>query len=587
MAGKIPDDTLEAIRDRVSIVEVVSGYVSLKKTGRNFTGLCPFHSEKTPSFTVSDERGLFHCFGCGAGGTVFSFVMRIENCEFPQAVEVLARKAGVALPQRGGPSGSDDRRQELFRLNDAAQTRFVRSLQAEDEGRQARAYLAKRGLQPATIEKYGIGFCPRSGSGLATAVASKPAAVEAALSLGLLGRRGDKSTYEKFWNRITFPIRDGSGRILGFGGRTMGDEHPKYLNSPDSTLFHKGRVLYGLFEARQSIRDTERLVIVEGYMDALALVEAGIGCVVASLGTALTVDHLRLARRFAPEIVAFFDGDRAGLQAAERAFEVCLDAGIWGLGAFLPEGMDPDDYVRREGVAAANKLLDEAKPLAEFFLDRVDPGPTSSVPERIRAAQRVARTIVRVEDPVMFNLLAKDSARRLGVDESIFRDQRKGAPTRPVAREEASRLGTPVEESFRKEELTLIELISLERSLAEMVEATGVIEQFESETLSQAASLLATSWRRDGSCEAALDTLPPSVAARVAAVQLGDGPLAGHRAQIAQDCIRKIEERAQRAQNRDALSRISKVEAGGDDGALRKELERGIVVLRQREASRE
>lgn len=586
MAGKIPDETLEAIRDRMSIVEVVSGYVSLKKAGRNFIGLCPFHSEKTPSFTVSDERGLFHCFGCGAGGTVFTFVMRIENCEFPEAVAVLARKAGVALPERGTHPGADDHRQELFRLNDAAQKRFVRSLQSE-EGAAARAYLTKRGLQPATIEKYGIGFCPRGGSGFGAAVASKPAAVEAALRLGLLGRRGDGSTYEKFWNRITFPIRDGGGRILGFGGRTLGDDPPKYLNSPDSTLFHKGRVLYGLFEARQAVRDAERLVIVEGYMDALALVEAGIGYVVASLGTALTVDHLRLARRFAPEIIAFFDGDRAGLQAAERSFEVCLDAGIWGLGAFLPEGLDPDDYVRREGVEAARKLLAEAKPLADFFLDRVDPGPHASVPERIRAAQRVARAIVRVEDPVMFNLLAKESARRLGVDESIFRDQRMGIRAKTPPRREAPGDQTPITEDFRPEELTLIEVMSLDRSVAELVAESDVLDRFESATLAQAGASLISAWRQDGNCHAALNSLPPSVAGRLAAAQLGGGALAANRTQIAEDCIRKIEKRAQRAEQKTAVSRVREVEAGGDPGELRKELERSIVVLRQREVPRE
>jgi DNA primase len=586
MAGRIPDETLEAIRDRVSIVEVVSGYVSLKKTGRNFTGLCPFHSEKTPSFTVSDERGLFHCFGCGAGGTVFTFVMRIENCEFPQAVEMLARKVGVALPERAR-GGSDDIRQALFRLNEAAQRRFVQALQGE-EGAAARTYLAKRGLQPATIEKYGLGYCPRGGTGFSAAVASKPAAVDAAFKLGLLGRREDGSTYEKFWNRVTFPIRDGGGRILGFGGRTLGDNQPKYLNSPDSALFHKGRVLYGLFEARQAVRDAERLVIVEGYMDALALVEAGIGCVVASLGTALTVDHLRLARRFAPEIVAFFDGDRAGLQAAERAFEVCLDAGIWGLGAFLPEGLDPDDYVRREGVAVTNKLLAEAKPLAEFFLDRVDPGPNASVPERIRAAQRVARAIVRVEDPVMFDLLAKESARRLGVDESIFRDQRKVSPTQAAPlRPDDGAEEAPVAEDFRPEEITLVAVMSLDRTIAEQVASSAVLGRFENSTLAQVGDSLLSAWRRDGDCQAAIDTLPPSVAARLAAAQLGDEALAANRKQIAGDCVRKIEARAQRAQTKAAVSRVREVEAGGDAAEVREALEQTDSVLRQREVGHE
>jgi DNA primase len=267
MTGKIPDETLDAIRDRVSLVEVVSGYVSLKKSGRNYLGLCPFHSEKTPSFTVSDERGLFHCFGCGAGGTIFSFLMRAEHCTFPEAVRSLAQRAGISLPERG-QNAADDYRQNLLRLNEIAQ-KYLRIALQSDEGRIARRYLEKRGLGTETVERYGLGFCSPAGTAFIQAIASKPRAVEAAIHLGLVGRRPDGGTYERFRSRITFPIRDGSGRILGFGGRALGDQLPKYLNSPESALFHKGRLLYGLFEARAGIREAERVVILFGYMDSL------------------------------------------------------------------------------------------------------------------------------------------------------------------------------------------------------------------------------------------------------------------------------------------------------------------------------
>ena len=377
MAGKIPEDTLQAIRERVSIVEVVSGYVTLKKAGRNHVGLCPFHSEKTPSFTVNDDRGLFHCFGCGAGGTVFTFLMRADRIEFPEAVEMLARRAGVTLPQRSEAEPGGDPRDGLVELNETAQRCFREALQSA-AGAAARQYMEKRGLRAATIERYGIGFCPRNGSGLVRTLGGNGARMQKAVDLGLLGRRADGSVYDRFWGRVTFPIRHGRGHILGFGGRTLGTEHPKYLNSPESSLFHKGQVLYGLFEARAAIREVERVVIVEGYLDALALVEAGIGYAVASLGTALSTTQLRLARRFAPEVVVFFDGDRAGQEAAVRSFTLCAEAGVWGLGAFLPEGFDPDTYVRARGASAARSLLEQATPLADFFIHRLDPGPQAS-----------------------------------------------------------------------------------------------------------------------------------------------------------------------------------------------------------------
>jgi len=580
MASRIPDETLDAIRDRVSIVDVVSGYVSLKKAGRNHVGLCPFHSEKTASFTVSDDRGLFHCFGCGAGGTVFSFVMRVEHCDFPQAAEILARKAGVTLPPRSGSGPDDDYRQKLFQLNESAQRFFAEAL-GSDAGRAAREYLQTRGLLPQTIERYGLGFCARNGSRFLAAVSSKPRAIDAAVHLGILGRRDDGSHYERFRNRVTFPIRDGSGRILGFGGRTLGDDPPKYLNSPESTLFHKGRVLYGLFEARQAILEAERIVIVEGYMDALALVEAGIGGVVASLGTALTVEQLKLARRFAPQIVAFFDGDRAGRQAAERAFGVCLDARVWGLGAFLPEGVDPDSYVRSRGVDAVRGLLETVKPLADFFLERVDPGPSASVPERARAADHVRDMIGRVDDPVMFNILAKGAAQRLGIDESVFRQRRPRRPNKPSLAVRNSEDGSQAEQ-FRPEEITLVELMALDPHVAERVAECDLLQRFESATLADAARLLVRAWVDEGSCDAAVDQLPEVLAGRIAAGLLGGGALASDRDQIADDCIRRIEQRARVAERRSAVTRVRQLEAGGDTSELRKELER-IVVLRQRD----
>lgn len=579
MAGKIPDDTLQAIRERVSIVEVVSGYVGLKKAGRNHIGLCPFHAEKTPSFTVNDERGLFHCFGCGAGGTVFTFLMRADRIDFREAVEVLARRAGVRLPERAEPWQSSEQRQELIQLNEAAQRCFRQAL-GSVAGAPAREYLQRRGVSAEVIEHYGLGFNPPDGAGLARGL--PPKRQQQAVDLGLLGRRSDGGLYERFRGRITFPIRDGSGRILGFGGRTLGSDHPKYLNSPESALFHKGQVLYGLYEARRAIQEAERVVMVEGYLDALALVQASIGYTVASLGTALSSAQLRLARRFAPQVIAFFDGDRAGQEAAARAFAVCVEAGVWGLGAFLPDGLDPDDYVRQHGAAATLVLLEKAVPLADFFIGRVDPGPNATLPERARAAEKIGQVICHVRDPFQFNLLAKQTAQRLGVDESLFREQRAAGLTRLPAKA----LDRAEPAAFRPEEATLLEAMALDRDVALLVSRRNALDAFSNPALAAAGRTLLVAWERNHSCDAAVDQLPPAIAERVTAGLLGEGPIAtGDRLQAARDCIDRIEHRTRRSEAKEMSAALRQAEAAGDDQRYREALARKNDLLRRRETA--
>jgi DNA primase len=578
MAGKIPDDTLQAIRERVSIVEVVSGYVSLKKAGRNHVGLCPFHAEKTPSFTVNEERGLFHCFGCGAGGTVFTFLMRADRIDFREAVEILARRVGVRLPEPTEPGQSGEQRRELIELNEMAQRHFRQALQSA-AGASARQYLQKRGVSTEVVERYGLGFSPPAGSGLTRGLSSKRQ--QQALELGLLGRRADGGLYERFRGRVTFPIRDGSGRILGFGGRALGSDHPKYLNSPESALFHKGQVLYGLHEARHAIQEAERVVIVEGYLDALALVEAGIGYAVASLGTALSTVQLRLARRFAPKVIAFFDGDRAGQEAAARAFAVCVEAGVWGLGAFLPDGVDPDNYVRQHGAAATLALLEGATPLADFFIGRLDPGPNAGLPERARAAEKIGRVISRVRDPFQFSLLAKHSAQRLGVDESVFRELHATSPTGLPVKAAVDRAEPTA--AFRPEEATLLEAMALDREVAVLVSHRGVLDGFSSSTLADAGRALIAAWERDHTANSAIDQLPPAIAERVTAGLLGEGPIAtGDRLQAARDCIGRIERRTRRSEAREMSATLRQAEATGDDRRYREALARKNEFLRRK-----
>jgi len=358
MRGRIAEETLHELRERAGILETVSAHVSLRRVGRNHVGLCPFHAEKTPSFTVNEERGIFHCFGCGAGGNVFTFLTKMENLTFPEVVERLAQRYGVTLPERGDDSQGAGVREGLFALNAKTARFFQRYLWEAGEAEPARSYLGERGVSQGTADRYAIGYAPAGGEVLVRRLQKAGVPLDQAVRLGLVAvRQGSTRHYDRFRGRVMFPITDSSGRVVGFGSRgvpgTASDARtlPKYLNSPETPLYRKGAHLYGLSVARDAIRDAGRAIVVEGYFDVLALAEAGIAHAVASLGTALTTDQLRLLKRFTRDILVFFDGDAAGRAAAEKSLPTFLEAGLWGHGAFLPAGDDPDTFVQRAGQA--------------------------------------------------------------------------------------------------------------------------------------------------------------------------------------------------------------------------------------------
>jgi DNA primase len=540
MAGRIPDETIQAVRDRVSIVEVISSYAALKKAGRNYLGLCPFHNEKTPSFTVNEERGLFHCFGCGAGGSVFTFVMRVDRLEFPEAVAALARRVGISLPETRASGPAAQRKEQLLAISEFAAAYFRQAL-LRPEGERARRYLAERGVNPAIAERFRLGFAPPMGTMLVSALTRKGIDLKLAAEIGLVGRSRDGRAYDRFRGRIMFPIRQSDGRVIGFGGRVLEADGPKYLNSPESSLFHKGENLYGLFEAREAIRDADRAVLVEGYLDALALVQAGIANAVATLGTALTVAQLRLVRRFSRNVVAFFDGDAAGQKAAERAFALCAEAGVWAQAAFLPEGADPDSFVRKHGGEQTSQLLQRATPLVDFYLQRLDPGKQAPVPERARAAAEVARVLTRIRDPFEYDILVRQAAERLGVSEQTLRrgtDPRNlavSSPRSPVSGEVAI---SPAEEAL------LVVTMAIDREVAVWVERETILRLFRNPELAAAARLILDAWAAGREPAATIDSLPPVLATQISAGMLGKGPLAdGDRmrspAELRPTCVRQ------------------------------------------------
>ncbi|GGO63930.1 DNA primase [Bowmanella pacifica] len=377
MAGLIPRDFIDDLLARTDIVELVDSRVRLKKAGRNYQACCPFHNEKSPSFTVSQDKQFYHCFGCGAHGNAISFLMEYDRLEFPDAIEELARYQGVEVPREQGksPQQSKEKRQQQendYELMEKVARFFVHQLKHHDKAPEAIEYLKSRGLSGDIVKQFNIGYAPADWDAALKTFGRTPALQQQLLDLKVITENDQGRRFDFFRDRIMFPIRDRRGRVIGFGGRVMGDGSPKYLNSPETRIFHKGHELYGFYQARQANRKLERLMIVEGYMDVVALGQFGIDYAVASLGTATTPEHIQLLFRAAPQLVCCYDGDRAGRDAAWRALENALPHlkdGVEMQFLFLPDGEDPDTLVRKLGKQAFEQQLESAVPLSKFFFD--------------------------------------------------------------------------------------------------------------------------------------------------------------------------------------------------------------------------
>ena len=413
-----PPQFLDELRNRLSIAEVIQRRVRLQKRGREFMGLCPFHNEKTPSFTVSEEKGFFHCFGCGAHGDVVGFVMRAEGLSFPEAVERLADQAGLQVPKATPEERQRAERQAtLLGVMEAAAVWFEQQL-AGAGGRQAGAYLDSRGLAEATIARFRLGWAPDSRNALRSALLEQGFPEALALEAGLVIRpESGGDSYDRFRGRVMFPIADRRGRVIAFGGRILDDGQPKYLNSPETPLFHKGRVLYGLAQALKAARDAGEVVVAEGYMDVIALAQAGITQAVAPLGTALTEEQMAELWRLAPEPILCFDGDAAGQRAAARAAapaQALREPGHYLRLAQLPAGEDPDSLVRHGGAAAIRDILDAARPLADLLWEAETLGRSLDTPERRSGLRESIRErIGRIADRLVAEDYRLEMARRL------------------------------------------------------------------------------------------------------------------------------------------------------------------------------
>ncbi len=379
MAGLIPQTFIDDLLNRTDIVDVVSSRVQLKKTGKNFSACCPFHKEKTPSFSVSPDKQFYYCFGCGAGGNALGFIMDHDNLDFPQAVDELAKAAGMEVPREESGRNQKPRQptdSPLYPLLTAAADYYRQALKSHPTRKAAVDYLKGRGLSGEIARDFGLGFAPPGWDNLLKHLSSDSLQQKAMIDAGLLIENAESGKrYDRFRDRVIFPIRDSRGRVIAFGGRVLGDDKPKYLNSPETPVFHKGQELYGLYEARKSNRDLDEVMVVEGYMDVIALAQQGLRNAVATLGTATSEEHLKRLFRIVPSVLFCFDGDQAGRSAAWRALESTLPSLQDGRRArflFLPEGEDPDTLVRSEGTDAFRaRINQQAQPLADYFFQQL------------------------------------------------------------------------------------------------------------------------------------------------------------------------------------------------------------------------
>jgi DNA primase len=430
----IPDHIIDEIRDRTDIVTVISDHVVLKKAGKNYKGLCPFHSEKTPSFSVSPEKRIYHCFGCGTGGNVFKFLMEIQSIAFPEVLKLLADRAGVPLPRNTSSHADDPKQKErdaLRKLNEAA-TRYFQSLLKNPEGGlSARNYLTSRHFDADTLERYRIGWAAPTWRGLLTHVQQKSSVTQEQLvQSGLIIQKEDSSTvYDRFRGRVIFPIKDLHANIIGFGGRSINEEdQPKYLNSPETLLYQKSETLFGIDQAKHAIRRENQVILVEGYFDQMRAVQHGIEHVVATCGTALTAKQAGMLRNHAETAILVFDSDPAGRSASEKGFDILLEHGLNVKIVILPDGQDPDSFIQEQGVEIFLGKIRTAQPFMESYIDAlIQESPGKTPEDRVKMANQILPLLAKIKNTVERSAWLEKFTSKTGIDDSTFLKELKKA----------------------------------------------------------------------------------------------------------------------------------------------------------------
>jgi DNA primase len=524
---KFNQDFIEQVRDANNVVDIIGQYTELKGRGHQFMGLCPFpdHTEKSPSFSVSDSKQVYHCFGCKKSGNVYTFLQEHSGLSFTDAVEFLARRANIPLPETFEENKDKTNKSTFFRINKFAANVFHHQLKSLPETHIVKKYLVQRGLDDATVDEMKLGYAGDNWSDLYEVFRERKVPIDEAERLGLIKPKNKQNGYfDLFHHRLMFPIFSTQEDVVGFGGRVLDKEQkPKYLNSPESAVFHKGRTFYGLNLAAKNIRQHDRVVIVEGYMDQIALYSAGIKNVVATLGTALTEDHARLIQKYTTQVVLMFDGDFAGMTAAERSMVPMFAQGLCPLAVFLPESLDPDDYVKKYGAEDLQNKINQAQ---ELFIQMINAWLKDSkftANEKLVFMEKVAPYLNAISDRSLKSLYIKEVATRLSVEEKwVVRALQDEAPKSAIVKPTAEKPPVPVEDPNEplqwrikgapKEELYLLGVVlNSPESLAKVIEV-GAGPKFSSDSVKKLLSLVIERYRQNPSD---FDKLAPLVVSRI------------------------------------------------------------------------
>jgi len=567
------EDLLEQVRGANPIYDVVSDYVSLKKSGRNYMGLCPFHGEKTPSFTVNQERQIFHCFGCGEGGNVIGFIMKREGLSFPEAVRFLAARRGISLPEYS-PGRPEEKglKERLLEANAAAAGAFKTNL-LSPSGRQALAYLERRSITTATREEFGIGWAVPGRDVLFRELSRKGFTQQELLQAGLAAQRETGGVADRFRGRVVFPIHDVAGRVVAFGGRLLADGEPKYLNSPETPLYHKSNVLYGLHRAKEPIRREGVGIIVEGYFDLITAAQAGVANVVATSGTALTDGHAALMKRFAERWVVVFDGDAAGIRAAKRSLEVFVAHGLFARGVLLPDGADPDSFIRSQGAPAFRALVEKAEDLMDFFLRRtVQEHRLDTIEGKVAAVRETVPLLAKVRERVAQADYLARAAQRLGVKEEVLWSEVRGLGGKGDAGSGASAAASPSRpaagERPRAEEVELVKALLAHPALAAELRGSFALEELENEDCRAVAGTAFALLDRGGADGLAgrLQFEDERLRRMVTAWAADPGPLAEEpeARRAVGECLARIRRRRMERESRLIQEKIRSAEAAGE-----------------------
>jgi DNA primase len=586
--GFLSEEKISEIRDRASLLEVVSDYVSLKKTGKNYKGLCPFHSEKTPSFMVNEEKQIFHCFGCGEGGDVFAFLMKSGHFTFPEAAKELAKRYGINLPRRE-PSPVQKRemakREVLFRINQLASDYFHDLLTQKREGEVGRNYLSQRSVSEQIIKEHRLGYSPERWDGLVQHLTEKKVPLELAWELGLILPKKREGWYDAFRKRIIFPIFDLHQRVVGFGGRLIGEGQPKYINSSESSIYHKGEILYGLQAARRYASERDGVIIVEGYFDLLTLHQYGLKHSVATLGTALTTQHIRTLKRYTKNLMTVFDPDPAGIQATLRTLPLFLEEEVTGKVVPLPKGEDPDTFLKKGNLVDFEKRLTGAIPLIAFFFEELmKTHDAKTIDGKVNIVKEGMAMIRRIPEKIRKDFYVRALAERLDLKESVLYEMLRSSP-RERSRSTESLKKRPPEGDFPKSEEMVVRLMVHHPELIPTVSGERILDEFESPVLKRLGQGLEGFFQKKKRLDLteALGGFDEGLKERLCEFAFQESGVEGHqRERILKDCIEKIRRRKLKKDQDDLLRRIKEVERrrGGE------ELE-ALLMERQELAKRE